>query len=105
MSQTIRVVNGDGDLVRRESRRSPSSHCAINFNAQFTPHVDSGRGKGQSLSLIVGLGNYKGGEIIVEGEKYAIQYNPLEFDGWKLRHWTSIYMGERFSLVFFTPDH
>ena len=34
-----------------------SSHCAINYNAQFTPHVDSGRGSGQSLSMIVGLGD------------------------------------------------
>ena len=54
--------------------------------------------------MIVGLGNYQGGEIIVEGEKYAIRYKPIEFDGWKLRHWTNSYFGERFSLVFFTPE-
>eukprot|EP00957_Ditylum_brightwellii_P131282 10012860-Ditylum_brightwellii.AAC.1 len=86
-----------------EQRRPPSSHCAINCNAQFTPHVDSGRGSGQSLSMIVGLGDYIGGELAVEGSMYDIRYEPLEFDGWKLRHWTNMYQGERFSLVWFTP--
>mmetsp|Transcript_12026 Transcript_12026/g.22890 ORF Transcript_12026/g.22890 Transcript_12026/m.22890 type:complete len:897 (+) Transcript_12026:111-2801(+) len=41
-------------------RRLPSTHCAVNRNAQFTPHVDSGRGLGQSKSMILGLGNYTG---------------------------------------------
>jgi tRNA U38,U39,U40 pseudouridine synthase TruA len=84
--------------------RPPSSHCAINCNAQFTPHVDSGRGAGQSLSMIVGLGDYSGGEIAVEGQPFDIRYHPLEFDGWHLRHWTLPFRGERFSLVWFTPQ-
>ena len=63
--------------------------------AQFTPHVDSGRGQGQSVSLIVGLGNYTGGEIMVEGKSYDIRYNALEFDGWNQLHWTSPFKGER----------
>ena len=77
------------------SLRRPSTHCAVNRNAQFTPHVDSGRGLGQSVSLIVGLGNYTGGEILVEGQSYDIRYNPLEFDGWNQLHWTSSFQGER----------
>jgi len=47
--------------------RPASSYCAVNRNASFTPHVDSGVGAGQSLSLIVGLGDYVGGELCVEG--------------------------------------
>jgi len=86
------------------ARRPQSTHCAINFNAQFTPHVDSGRGAGQSLSTIVGLGDYKKGELYVEGLPCDIRYTPLEFNGWKLRHWTNQYEGERFSLVWFTPE-
>ena len=84
--------------------RPVSSHCAINCNAQFTPHVDSGRGAGQSLSMIVGLGDYAGGELGVEGIGHDIRYAPLEFDGWRLRHWTKPFVGERFSLVWFTPE-
>lgn len=84
--------------------RPASSQCAVNCNAQFTPHVDSGRGSGQKLSMIVGLGDYSGGHLRVEGDSLDIQYNPLVFDGWKLRHWTNLFAGERFSLVWFTPE-
>ena len=85
-------------------RRPASSHCAINRNAQFTPHVDSGRGFGQSLSMIVGLGDYVGGGLYIEGNLKDIRYNPVEFDGWRLRHWTEPFEGERYSLVWFTPE-
>ena len=86
------------------SARPPSTHCAVNRNAEFTPHVDSGRGAGQSVSMIVGLGNYDGGGLMVEGVLHDIRYTILEFDGWKLRHWTEPFEGERFSLVWFTPE-
>ena len=71
--------------------------------AQFRPHTDNGAGAGQSTSLIVGLGNYAGGELMVEGVKKNIRYNPIEFNGWKERHWTLPFHGERYSLVWFTP--
>lgn len=83
--------------------RPPSSTIAINRNAAFRPHTDSGAGAGQSTSLIVGLGYYNGGELVVEGEKKDIRYNPVQFDGWKQRHWTLPFGGERYSLVWFTP--
>jgi hypothetical protein len=57
-------------------RRIPLTHCA-----QFKPHVDSGRGLGQSVSMIVGLGDYTGGEITMEQTPYRIRYLPMEFDG------------------------
>ena len=66
-------------------------------------HVDSGAGAGQSTSLIVGLGDYTGGNLVVEGKEYDIRYRPMEFNGWKQRHWTLPFEGERFSLVWFTP--
>jgi tRNA U38,U39,U40 pseudouridine synthase TruA len=85
-------------------QRPPSSHCAVNRNAQFTPHVDSGRGAGQSLSMICGLGDYNGGELMIEGEPHDIRYIAKDFDGWKQRHWTAPFVGERYSLVWFTPE-
>ncbi len=84
-------------------KRPTSSHCAVNCCASFTPHVDSGQGAGQSLSMIVGLGEYEGGELVVEGRPHDVRYTPMEFDGWRERHWTAPFEGERFSLVFFTP--
>ena len=83
--------------------RLPSSTVVINRNAQFRPHTDSGAGAGQSCSLIVGLGDYVGGGLAVEGKMNHIRYQPLEFDGWKQVHWTLPFEGERFSIVWFTP--
>lgn len=83
--------------------RPPSSTIAINRHAQFSPHRDSGAGSGQSQSLIVALGDFIGGEIAVESAANDIRYKPLEFDGWMQRHWTLPFVGQRFSLVWFTP--
>jgi len=83
--------------------RRPSSTIAVNRNAQFRPHTDSGAGAGQSLSLIVALGDFVGGELMVEGVEKDIRYKGVEFDGWRERHWTMPFAGERFSLVWFTP--
>lgn len=83
--------------------REHSSTIAINRNAQFRPHTDSGAGVGQGTSLIVALGDFVGGELVVEGEKKDIRYNAIEFNGWTQRHWTMPFQGERYSLVWFTP--
>ena len=83
--------------------RPPSSTIAINRHAQFKPHRDSGAGAGQSTSLIVALGDFSGGETVVESVAHDIRYKPLEFDGWGQRHWTLPFEGERYSLVWFTP--
>ena len=83
--------------------RPPSACCAVNCCAKFMPHTDSGAGNGQQISCIVALGDFSGGDLAVEGEVYDVRYAPFEFDGWKERHWTLPFTGERFSLVWFTP--
>ena len=55
--------------------RKPSSTIAINRHAQFRPHRDSGVGNGQSVSLIVGLGDFVGGETVLETEAVDIRYH------------------------------
>jgi hypothetical protein len=80
-----------------------SSTVAINKHATFLPHVDSGAGAGQGVSLIVGLGDYYGGSLMIEGVEHNIRYSPIEFNGWNERHWTNKFNGERYSLVWFTP--
>eukprot|EP00930_Biecheleria_cincta_P045781 TRINITY_DN31554_c0_g1_i1.p1 TRINITY_DN31554_c0_g1~~TRINITY_DN31554_c0_g1_i1.p1 ORF type:complete len:611 (-),score=85.52 TRINITY_DN31554_c0_g1_i1:20-1852(-) len=105
-----RAYSADSELARAcfdlerilLPERLPSSHVCVNRNAQFKPHLDSGKGRGQSLSMIVALGDYSGGELMVEGVSHDIRYSPLEFDGWHERHWTNPFQGERFSLVFFS---
>jgi hypothetical protein len=53
--------------------RPPSSTIAINRHAQFLPHRDSGAGSGQTTSLIVGLGDYVGGELLLETVAHDIR--------------------------------
>jgi len=83
--------------------RPASTTIVVNRHAQFKPHTDSGAGVGQTLSLIVGLGDYTGGELVVEGSVEDIRYRPLQFDGWKQRHWTLPFQGSRYSIVWFSP--
>eukprot|EP01044_Picomonas_judraskeda_P023954 COSAG03_NODE_6446_length_1059_cov_1.156250_2_plen_83_part_00 len=47
--------------------RPASSTIVVNKHAQFKPHKDSGAGAGQHVSMIAGLGEYSGGELVVEG--------------------------------------
>ena len=61
----------------------------VNRSARFRPHLDAGSaGAGQRTSLIVALGDFGGGELVVERDPVDIRYAPLEFDGWRQRHWT-----------------
>jgi hypothetical protein len=83
--------------------RPPSATIAINRHAEFLPHRDSGAGAGQTKSLIVSLGAFSGGEIVVDHVPHDIRYCPLEFDGWQSLHYTLPFVGERYSLVWFTP--
>jgi hypothetical protein len=83
--------------------RQPSTTIAINRHAQFLPHRDSGAGAGQTTSLIVALGDFTGGELVLDTEPVDIRYKHIQFDGWSTRHWTLPFLGERYSLVWFTP--
>lgn len=83
--------------------RPVSATIAINRHAQFNPHRDSGAGAGQTTSLIVSLGAFTGGELVSANKPYDIRYNPIEFNGWDELHYTLPFVGERYSLVWFTP--
>ena len=46
-----------------EPSRQPSTMAAINRHTTFLPHTAPGAGLDDTTSLIVGLGEYKGGEV------------------------------------------
>jgi FkbM family methyltransferase len=92
------------DIPGNGSVALASTHCTVNRNIEFTPHFDNGKGQEHSHSMIVGLGDYAGGEFVVDGKSYSIRYDVLKFDGWKQIHSTTRFRGERFSLVWFTPE-
>mmetsp|Transcript_19671 Transcript_19671/g.22630 ORF Transcript_19671/g.22630 Transcript_19671/m.22630 type:complete len:95 (-) Transcript_19671:180-464(-) len=58
--------NHNHNSTNNHHHQTSSSHCAVNANVRFTPHVDSGREAEQSLST-VGLGAYRAEEIVMEG--------------------------------------
>lgn len=70
----------------------------VNKNYKTLPHIDKNNA---GISYIVGLGNYNGGNLIVNSYKHDIHYKPLMFDGKKWIHYTDDYIGDRYSLVFF----
>jgi hypothetical protein len=69
----------------------------VNKNYKTTPHYDRNAGN----SYIVGLGNYSGGDLIVNNYCHNIRYQPILFEGSKWLHSTNDFKGNRYSLVFF----
>lgn len=76
----------------------PFTTVQVNYNYRTKPHIDRNN---VGESLIVGLGDYKGGDLVVDGTKYDIKNHPLIFNGAELLHGTAPFTGERYSLVFF----
>tara|TARA_R110000782_G_scaffold47511_1_gene104482 strand:+ start:574 stop:1128 length:555 start_codon:yes stop_codon:yes gene_type:complete len=73
----------------------------LNKNFRTPPHKDS---KNIGNSIIVGFGDYTGGNLVVEKEKdieVKINLAPFKFNGSQFTHYTKDWIGTRYSLVFF----
>ena len=71
----------------------------LNKNLECPPHKDS---KNAGYSMLVSIGDYVGGEIVIEGKEYDARENPLVFNGAELEHYNKpIISGTKYSLVFF----
>ena len=75
-----------------------TSFC-VNKNLQCRPHIDK---LNVGDSTIVGLGDYEGGELIVEGKYIDIHYKPYCFNGAEKKHATAPFQGTRYSIIFYT---
>ena len=83
-------------------------YTQIQINRSFPcpPHFDS---KNQGESIIIGFGDYGGGDLVINkmidnnsyDELYDIRDRPIRFNGSKYKHYTNEFSGERYSLVFF----
>ena len=75
-----------------------------NKNHRAAKHQDS---KNMGVSYIIGLGDYKGGELIIYDEngknpvKHNIKNRFYKFNGSIYPHETAPFKGERYSLVFY----
>jgi len=73
----------------------------VNENYQSLPHRDAGN---RGLSCIVGFGDYVGGYLDISGIPVDIKHRLVYFDGSRHTHSTMPWTGNRYSLVFHTPD-
>jgi hypothetical protein len=83
----------------------PSTQCAVSCNATFVPHT-SPPSLDDAPTMLVGLGEYEGGGVCVEGDASAVRsvrYSPLLFDASHRAHWSLPSTGELFTLSWFTP--
>ena len=91
-------------------RQFMKSHCPkfkfkcvyVNKNTVCKEHLDS---KNAGESLLVGLGNYTGGQTVLyiddKPKKFHIKGNSLIFNGSEIPHNSEPFKGTRYSLVFF----
>ena len=70
----------------------------LNHNFLCHPHYDK---QNKSPSIIVGLGEYEGGELVIENCEFDIRHKPLIFHGGTCKHWTNNYEGDRYSVIYF----
>lgn len=70
----------------------------LNKNVLSPPHVDKNN---VGPSYIIGLGDYEGGKLVIEGKEYNIKNRFKKFDGTR-GHWVTPFEGVRYTLVFFT---
>lgn len=71
----------------------------LNQNLVCPPHVDSNN---IGNSILVGFGDYTGGNIVLNNKEYDINCLPIIFNGSKIEHYnTEITCGNKYSLVFY----
>lgn len=71
----------------------------VNKDLVCQKHKDGGN---SGSSLIIGLGDYEGGNLFLDGVKHSIKDNPIIFEGWKQEHWNDeITSGTKYSMIYY----
>lgn len=70
----------------------------INKNFKCEPHYDN---KNVGNALVMGLGDYEDGKLVVEDTEHDIRYKPIIFNGSTKRHYVKEFTGDRYSIVLF----
>ena len=92
-------------MMKMKDPKFKFTSIQYNKNNRAKRHKDA---KNTGVSYIVGLGNYKGGELTVfdENEKNPVKHDIknkfYSFDGSKYPHETCKFKGERYTLVFYS---
>ena len=92
------------DLKKFVKKYKPNfefTEIQINYNWQSPKHKDT---LNYGESLIIGLGDYQGGELVIEKDEdeiHDINCKFLKFNGAKYTHYTKPWKGDRLSIVFY----
>lgn len=86
------------DFIQQKRPRFSYTTIQINKNVECLPHVDANN---VGSSYIIALGDFTGGELVVEGNEIPVKNRLVRFDGRK-GHWTNPFKGERYSIIYFT---
>jgi len=79
------------------------STIQYNYNCRSAKHID---GNNVGNSVIIGMGDYTGGRLIIYDENdkpqyYDIKHKFLQFNGSKFYHEVDDFTGNRYTLVFY----
>jgi hypothetical protein len=77
-------------------------NITLNKNFKCLPHYD----RNNSDSIIIGIGNYSQGRLMLYHEDDNVEYvdiyeRPFQFNGFKLKHGTEDFTGDRWSIVYY----
>jgi len=70
----------------------------VNKNVVSAPHIDKNN---VGPSYGIALGDFFGGELVIEGKEFCIKNKFKKFNG-TLGHWITPFSGNRYSLIYFT---
>jgi len=71
---------------------------SINKNVMCKPHKDA---KNDGMTMIVGLGDYTGGELWIDNQTIDIHNRPYFFNGYAHLHYNLPHLGTRYSIMFY----
>lgn len=71
----------------------------INHNVLCSPHKDK---RNDGTTLIIGLGDYSEGELVIDQEVIDINHRPHYFNGYLHTHYNRPWTGNRYSLMFYS---
>ena len=99
MLPSVAMKSNNSEIYNECKRLFPKHEfdCVmINKNFRCPAHKDRNN---IGDSIIVGMGDYNGGNLVVEGVPHCILYSPLVFNGHEKEHWVDDFTGDRYSVV------
>lgn len=99
MLPTQEMLKNDAEIYNECKKLFPEHEfdCVmINKNFKCPPHKDKNN---VGNSIIIGFGDYEGGDLVVDGEPHCIYWSPLLFNGSEKEHYVNDFTGDRYSIV------